>query len=87
MGTMKTTEDGRYECDFRSLNTHQNIHCESYILYKHITGDSEENDGSVNFYRPWNQYKRGFGNVESEYWLGKSSQFVCVFVWMFMSSV
>ncbi|XP_067260651.1 microfibril-associated glycoprotein 4-like isoform X1 [Chanodichthys erythropterus] len=27
-------------------------------------------DGSVNFYRPWNQYKRGFGNVESEYWLG-----------------
>ncbi|XP_058629869.1 microfibril-associated glycoprotein 4-like [Onychostoma macrolepis] len=26
-------------------------------------------DGSVNFYRPWNQYKRGFGNVESEYWL------------------
>ncbi|KAF4119222.1 hypothetical protein G5714_001273 [Onychostoma macrolepis] len=31
-------------------------------------------DGSVNFYRPWDQYKRGFGNVESEYWLGKISQ-------------
>ncbi|XP_042621475.1 microfibril-associated glycoprotein 4-like isoform X1 [Cyprinus carpio] len=26
-------------------------------------------DGSVNFYRPWDQYKRGFGNVEGEYWL------------------
>uniref|UniRef100_A0A8C2PZZ9 Fibrinogen C-terminal domain-containing protein n=1 Tax=Cyprinus carpio TaxID=7962 RepID=A0A8C2PZZ9_CYPCA len=26
-------------------------------------------DGSVNFYRPWDQYKRGFGNVEVEYWL------------------
>uniref|UniRef100_A0A8C2HJJ3 Fibrinogen C-terminal domain-containing protein n=1 Tax=Cyprinus carpio TaxID=7962 RepID=A0A8C2HJJ3_CYPCA len=31
-------------------------------------------DGSVNFYRPWNQYRRGFGNVEREYWLGKISQ-------------
>ncbi|XP_026120490.1 microfibril-associated glycoprotein 4-like [Carassius auratus] len=27
-------------------------------------------EGSVNFYRPWDQYKRGFGNVEGEYWLG-----------------
>ncbi|XP_067296752.1 microfibril-associated glycoprotein 4-like [Pseudorasbora parva] len=27
-------------------------------------------DGSVNFYQPWNKYKRGFGNVQSEYWMG-----------------
>uniref|UniRef100_A0A8C7FD22 Microfibril associated protein 4 n=1 Tax=Oncorhynchus kisutch TaxID=8019 RepID=A0A8C7FD22_ONCKI len=27
-------------------------------------------DGSLNFYRPWNQYKVGFGNPEGEYWLG-----------------
>ncbi|XP_067259074.1 microfibril-associated glycoprotein 4-like [Chanodichthys erythropterus] len=32
-------------------------------------------DGSVNFYRPWNQYKRGFGIVESEYWLGLENMY------------
>ncbi|XP_026055514.1 microfibril-associated glycoprotein 4-like [Carassius auratus] len=32
-------------------------------------------DGTVNFYRPWNQYKRGFGNVEGEYWLGLENMY------------
>ncbi|XP_078135909.1 microfibril-associated glycoprotein 4-like isoform X2 [Sander vitreus] len=27
-------------------------------------------DGSVNFYRGWNQYKSSFGNPAGEYWLG-----------------
>ncbi|KAI4796512.1 hypothetical protein KUCAC02_026931 [Chaenocephalus aceratus] len=27
-------------------------------------------DGSVNFYRPWDQYKTGFGFAVGEYWLG-----------------
>ncbi|XP_013876856.1 microfibril-associated glycoprotein 4 [Austrofundulus limnaeus] len=27
-------------------------------------------DGSVNFYRPYDQYKTGFGNAAGEYWLG-----------------
>ncbi|KAL7851917.1 hypothetical protein SRHO_G00177020 [Serrasalmus rhombeus] len=30
-------------------------------------------DGSVNFYRPWEQYKKGFGNKNGEYWLGLES--------------
>ncbi|XP_008285368.1 microfibril-associated glycoprotein 4-like [Stegastes partitus] len=32
-------------------------------------------DGSVNFYRPWNQYKAGFGTAAGEYWLGLENLF------------
>uniref|UniRef100_A0A7N8X1E7 Microfibril-associated glycoprotein 4-like n=1 Tax=Mastacembelus armatus TaxID=205130 RepID=A0A7N8X1E7_9TELE len=31
-------------------------------------------DGSVNFYRPWDHYKFGFGTAAGEYWLGEGSK-------------
>ncbi|CAJ1081339.1 microfibril-associated glycoprotein 4-like [Xyrichtys novacula] len=32
-------------------------------------------DGSVNFYRPWDHYKIGFGTAAGEYWLGLENVF------------
>ncbi|XP_074476400.1 microfibril-associated glycoprotein 4-like isoform X1 [Sebastes fasciatus] len=32
-------------------------------------------DGSVNFYRPWDHYKMGFGSAAGEYWLGLENLF------------
>ena len=28
-------------------------------------------DGSVDFYRGWEEYQYGFGNLRGEHWLGK----------------
>ncbi|XP_048051127.1 microfibril-associated glycoprotein 4-like [Megalobrama amblycephala] len=32
-------------------------------------------DGSINFYQPWKEYKRGFGSTEGEYWLGLENMY------------
>ncbi|TKS89298.1 Microfibril-associated glycoprotein 4 36 kDa microfibril-associated glycoprotein [Collichthys lucidus] len=32
-------------------------------------------DGTLNFYRPWHQYKTGFGGAAGEYWLGLENLF------------
>ncbi|KAL2098909.1 hypothetical protein ACEWY4_005389 [Coilia grayii] len=33
-------------------------------------------DGNVNFYRPWDQYRQGFGDRAGEHWLGLQSLYM-----------
>ncbi|KAF3703993.1 Microfibril-associated glycoprotein 4 36 kDa microfibril-associated glycoprotein [Channa argus] len=51
------------------------VYCDMTSVGGQWTVFQRRMDGSVNFYRPWDQYKIGFGNAAGEYWLGLESLF------------
>uniref|UniRef100_A0A4W6BXX6 Angiopoietin-like 1b n=1 Tax=Lates calcarifer TaxID=8187 RepID=A0A4W6BXX6_LATCA len=46
------------------------VWCEQDIDNGGWTVIQSRRDGSVNFFRNWDNYKSGFGNIDGEYWLG-----------------
>ncbi|XP_037545028.1 angiopoietin-related protein 6 [Nematolebias whitei] len=56
----------------RPLNTNRLLQawCEQSGDLGGWTVIQRRQDGSVNFFRTWEQYKQGFGNLNGEYWLG-----------------
>ena len=42
----------------------------SFFLFTQVI--QRRTDGSVDFFRPWNDYRDGFGDLNNEFWLGKA---------------
>ncbi|XP_063436341.1 fibrinogen-like protein A [Mytilus trossulus] len=51
------------------------VYCEmnSSLTNSPLTVFQRREDGSVNFYRNWEAYKKGFGNPLGEFWLGNDN--------------
>ncbi|XP_062606267.1 ryncolin-1-like isoform X3 [Saccostrea cucullata] len=62
-------KDGVYSI-YPDMNTKKLVYCDMTTEGGDWTVINKRMDGSVDFYRSWDSYKEGFGNVEGEYWLG-----------------
>ncbi|KAM4716451.1 angiopoietin-related protein 6 [Anableps anableps] len=64
------TTSGIYLLRLQSANRLLQAWCEQSQAQGGWTVIQKRQDGSVNFFRTWEQYKQGFGNLNGEYWLG-----------------
>ncbi|XP_062606274.1 ryncolin-1-like [Saccostrea cucullata] len=62
-------KDGVYSI-YPEMKTEKLVYCDMTTEGGGWTVINRRMDGSVDFYRSWDSYKEGFGNVEGEYWLG-----------------
>ncbi|KAL9989432.1 hypothetical protein ACROYT_G003981 [Oculina patagonica] len=60
---------GVYKIDPDGLGEFE-VFCDQKTVGGGWTVFQKRRDGSVDFFRAWNDYKRGFGNLNGEFWLG-----------------
>lgn len=62
--------NGIYLIKPKNVNQLMQVWCEQQKEAGGWTVIQRRQDGSVNFFRTWENYKQGFGNIDGEYWLG-----------------
>ncbi|XP_050509610.1 microfibril-associated glycoprotein 4-like isoform X2 [Diabrotica virgifera virgifera] len=68
--TIRKTISGTYEILPTGQTKPVTVLCDMEIEGGGWTIIQKRFDGSVDFYRPWRDYKFGFGNLKGEFWLG-----------------
>uniref|UniRef100_UPI00398F11A4 angiopoietin-related protein 6 n=1 Tax=Pristiophorus japonicus TaxID=55135 RepID=UPI00398F11A4 len=67
--------NGIYLVKPRNVNRLMQVWCDHQQDSGGWTVIQRRQDGSVNFFRTWENYKQGFGNIDGEYWLGLENMY------------
>ena len=73
---MKGYQSGVYTIHPIKGNTSINVYCDMEADGGGWTVLLKRQDGSVNFYLNWADYKSGFGKLEGEHWLGLDNMYL-----------